>query len=283
MPDFVDFVVSAPALKRETLCKYVHLLLKAYYKDQIHNHFACSRPRLCNIWCIVCVCRPHSLTPFQVQIVQIKHLKEKEYFLNPGLVDTVHLTWCHPLVQTKCCILAKPYQLTFFPLLSILTKAESLPGQHQEVRSPVSCHAAQQEHPTPVSLAPPYAPVSVMSKTGPEVPTAPAPTQSPAAPTRSSAAPSQSSAAQSQSPAAPPSPAPAPKTPSQSVFEETKPKASGEFPFKRSERGEYHRDTRTPLSLLQYLSSFPFLTLCFPISLSDLQFYVSFFPFLLLQ
>lgn len=179
--------------------------------------------------------------------------------------------------------IAKPYQLTFFPLLSILTKAESLPGQHQEVRSPVSCHAAQQEHPTPVSLAPPYAPVSVMSKTGPEVPTAPAPTQSPAAPTRSSAAPSQSSAAQSQSPAAPPSPAPAPKTPSQSVFEETKPKASGEFPFKRSERGEYHRDTRTPLSLLQYLSSFPFLTLCFPLSLSDLQFYVSFFPFLLLQ
>eukprot|EP00063_Salmo_salar_P017698 XP_013992533.1 PREDICTED: smoothelin-like protein 2 isoform X3 [Salmo salar] len=119
---------------------------------------------------------------------------------------------------------------------ALFSPSESLPGQHQEVRSPVSCHAAQQEHPTPVSLAPPYAPVSVMSKTGPEVPTAPAPTQSPAAPTRSSAAPSQSSAAQSQSPAAPPSPAPAPKTPSQSVFEETKPKASGEFPFKRSER-----------------------------------------------
>uniref|UniRef100_A0A4W5KX55 Smoothelin like 2 n=1 Tax=Hucho hucho TaxID=62062 RepID=A0A4W5KX55_9TELE len=83
-----------------------------------------------------------------------------------------------------------------------------------------------------------------VSFTFPEVPTVPAPTH-------------QSSAAQSQSPAAPPSPAPAPKTPSQSVFEETKPKASGEFPFKRSERGEYHRDTRTPLSLLQYLSSFP--------------------------
>ncbi|KAM9540575.1 uncharacterized protein ACWYII_038534 isoform 2-T4 [Salvelinus alpinus] len=134
--------------------------------------------------------------------------------------------------------------------LDVLFSPESLPGQHQEVRSPVSSHAAQQEHPTPVSLAPPYASVSAMSKTSPEVPTAPAPTQSPAtpswapdaptqspaAPTRSSAAPSQSSAAQSQSPAVPPSPAPAPKTPRQSVFEETNPKASGEFPFKRSER-----------------------------------------------
>ncbi|XP_064863317.1 smoothelin-like protein 2 isoform X2 [Oncorhynchus nerka] len=177
--------------------------------------------------------------------------------------------------------------------LDVLFSPETLPGQHQEVRSPVSSHAAQQEHPTPVSLALPYASVSAMSKTSPEVPTAPAPTQSPAtpswapdaptqspaAPTRPSLAPSQSSAAQSQSPAVPPSPAP--KTPRQSVFEETKPKASGEFPFKRSERGEYHRDTRTPLSLLQYLSSFPSLTLFFPISLSDLQFYVSFFPFLL--
>nr|XP_029483120.1 smoothelin-like protein 2 isoform X3 [Oncorhynchus nerka] len=130
----------------------------------------------------------------------------------------------------------------------LFSPAETLPGQHQEVRSPVSSHAAQQEHPTPVSLALPYASVSAMSKTSPEVPTAPAPTQSPAtpswapdaptqspaAPTRPSLAPSQSSAAQSQSPAVPPSPAP--KTPRQSVFEETKPKASGEFPFKRSER-----------------------------------------------
>ncbi|XP_021479580.2 smoothelin-like protein 2 isoform X3 [Oncorhynchus mykiss] len=139
----------------------------------------------------------------------------------------------------------------------LFSPAETLPGQHQEVRSPVSSHAAQQEHPTPVSLAPPYASVSVMSRTSPGVPTASAPTQSPAtpswapdaptqspaaptrssaAPSQSSAAPSQSSAAQSQSPAVPPSPAPAPKTPRQSVFEETKPKASGEFPFKRSER-----------------------------------------------
>ncbi|XP_042182895.1 smoothelin-like protein 2 isoform X4 [Oncorhynchus tshawytscha] len=132
----------------------------------------------------------------------------------------------------------------------LFSPAETLPGQHQEVRSPVSSHAAQQEHPTPVSLSPPYASVSAMSSTSPEVPTAPAPTQSPAtsswapdaptqspaAPTRSSAAPSQSSAAQSQFPAVPPSPAPAPKTPRQSIFEETKPKASGEFPFKRSER-----------------------------------------------
>ncbi|XP_021479579.2 smoothelin-like protein 2 isoform X2 [Oncorhynchus mykiss] len=141
--------------------------------------------------------------------------------------------------------------------LDVLFSPETLPGQHQEVRSPVSSHAAQQEHPTPVSLAPPYASVSVMSRTSPGVPTASAPTQSPAtpswapdaptqspaaptrssaAPSQSSAAPSQSSAAQSQSPAVPPSPAPAPKTPRQSVFEETKPKASGEFPFKRSER-----------------------------------------------
>ncbi|XP_029546530.1 DNA-directed RNA polymerase II subunit RPB1 isoform X4 [Salmo trutta] len=122
---------------------------------------------------------------------------------------------------------------------ALFSPTESLPGQHQEVRSPVSCHAAQQEHPTPVSLAPPYAPVSVMSKTSPEVPTAPGPTQSPAAPTRSSAAPS-------QSPAAPPSPAPAPKTPSQSVFEETKPKASGEFPFKRSERVVHAVEAASP-------------------------------------
>ncbi|CAB1352278.1 unnamed protein product [Coregonus sp. 'balchen'] len=119
-------------------------------------------------------------------------------------------------------------------LVALFSPTESSSGQHQEVRSPVSSHGAQQEHPTPVSLAPPYAPVSALTKTSPEVPTAPAPTQSPATPSWAPAAPYQSSAAQTQSPAAPPSPAP--KTPSQSVFEETTPKASGEFPFKRSER-----------------------------------------------
>ncbi|XP_045062770.1 smoothelin-like protein 2 [Coregonus clupeaformis] len=131
-----------------------------------------------------------------------------------------------------------PVPMRTFTLPGLLQgPAESSSGQHQEVRSPVSSHGAQQEHPTPVSLAPPYAPVSALTKTSPEVPTAPAPTQSPATPSWAPAAPYQSSAAQTQSPAATPSPAP--KTPSQSVFEETTPKASGEFPFKRSERDKF--------------------------------------------
>ncbi|XP_038844412.1 smoothelin-like protein 2 [Salvelinus namaycush] len=92
--------------------------------------------------------------------------------------------------------------------------AESLPGQHQEVRSPVSSHAAQQEHPTPVSLAPPYASVSAMSKTSPEVPTTPAPTQSPATPSWAPDAPTQSPAAPTRSSAAPKKLLPPRKVPS---------------------------------------------------------------------
>ncbi|XP_014053234.1 smoothelin-like protein 2 isoform X3 [Salmo salar] len=205
-----------------------------------------------------------------------------------------------------------PVSMRTFTLPGLSQGSESFSGQQTQVRSPVSSHAVQKEN-ISVSLAPPHTPVSALSRTSPESPSAPAPTQSPAppswapaaptqspappswapaapnqspappswapaaptqspappswapaaptqspappswapaAPTQSPAPPSwapaaptqspatltQSSASPTQAPAAPPSPSPAPKTPSQPVFEDTTPKALGEFPFKRGER-----------------------------------------------
>lgn len=215
--------------------------------------------------------------------VQLKYLIENEYCLNSGLVDTIHLTGCHPLVQITPCIQAKLYQQTFSPLLSILTQSESFSGQQMQVRSPVSSHAVQKEN-ISVSLAPPHTPVSALSRTSPELSMAPAPNQSPAPPswapaaptqshatptwapatpiwspsatTQPPATPTQSSATPTQAPAAPPSPSPAPKTPSQPVFEDTTPKASGEFPFKRGERGKGHKDSLPTISFLFSISDF---------------------------
>nr|XP_046182707.1 smoothelin-like protein 2 isoform X4 [Oncorhynchus gorbuscha] len=149
-----------------------------------------------------------------------------------------------------------PVSMHTFTLPDLSQGSESFSGQQMQVRSPVSSHAVQKEN-ISVSLAPPHTPVSALSRTSPELSTAPAPNQStappswaPAAPTQSHATPiwspsattqppatpTQSSATPTQAPAAPPSPSPAPKTPSQPVFEDTTPKASGEFPFKRGER-----------------------------------------------
>uniref|UniRef100_A0A8C8ID98 Calponin-homology (CH) domain-containing protein n=1 Tax=Oncorhynchus tshawytscha TaxID=74940 RepID=A0A8C8ID98_ONCTS len=156
-----------------------------------------------------------------------------------------------------------PVSMHTFTLPDLSQGSESFSGQQMQVRSPVSSHAVQKEN-ISVSLAPPHTPVSALSRTSPELLTAPAPNQSPAppswapaAPTQSHATPTwapatpiwspsattqhpttptQSSATPTQAPAAPPSPSPAPKTPSQPVFEDTTPKASGEFPFKRGER-----------------------------------------------
>ncbi|XP_055797724.1 smoothelin-like protein 2 isoform X3 [Salvelinus fontinalis] len=156
-----------------------------------------------------------------------------------------------------------PVSMRTFTLPGLSQGSESFSGQQTQVRSPVSSHAVQKEN-ISETLAPPHTPVSALSRTSPESPTAPAPNQSPAppswapaapthspatptwapatpiwspsVPTQSPATPTQSSAAPTQAPAAPPSPSPAPKTPSQPVFEDTTPKASGEFPFKRGER-----------------------------------------------
>ncbi|XP_029527339.1 smoothelin-like protein 2 isoform X3 [Oncorhynchus nerka] len=163
-----------------------------------------------------------------------------------------------------------PVSMHTFTLPDLSQGSESFSGQQMQVRSPVSSHAVQKEN-ISVSLAPPHIPVSALSRTSPELSTAPAPNQSPAppswapaaptqshatptwapatpiwspsattqppaTPTQSSATPTQSSATPTQAPAAPPSLSPAPKTPSQPVFEDTTPKASGEFPFKRGER-----------------------------------------------
>uniref|UniRef100_A0A4W5PNM6 Calponin-homology (CH) domain-containing protein n=1 Tax=Hucho hucho TaxID=62062 RepID=A0A4W5PNM6_9TELE len=136
-----------------------------------------------------------------------------------------------------------PVSMRTFTLPGLSQGSESFSGQQTQVRSPVRSQAVQKENTTPVSLAPPHTPVSALSRTSPESQTAPAPNQSsatttwsPSAPTQSPATPTQSSAAPTQSPAAPPPHSPAPKTPRQPVFEDTTPKASGEFPFKRGER-----------------------------------------------